>query len=286
LPGGASGLVLLTGDDDQAALAAYQEQLTLLGDFPITYFLLPFTKHTPQTLATLPPSVELGLHVDALNHPDQYETICAEQAEAVRTLCGRTVRAVRNHGFLNRGYLGHLRAWEESGLTLDVNYAGLDGTALTGSFLPFRLRRPDGTWSGHVALLTAFGDGMRYIGKLTEQQVIQRIDRLALQIEQSDPGVLVFNMHPENIGDTRAIHRRIMELGRRSGWRAMGVESYLRWLETWQSLTVRLDGQEVVVHAPATVEGVVLRQPLAGPWRRVELAAGPETQVVPFRQAS
>ncbi len=109
LPGGAAGLVLLTGDDDQAALATYREQVALLGDFPITYFLLPFTKHTPQTLGELPPSVEFGLHVDALEQPDRYETICAEQAAGVRNLCGRPVRAIRNHGFLNRGYLGHLR---------------------------------------------------------------------------------------------------------------------------------------------------------------------------------
>jgi hypothetical protein len=197
------------------------------------------------------------------------------------------VRAVRNHGFLNRGYLGHLRAWDECGLTLDVNYAGLDGTALTGSFLPFRVRRLDQTWSGHFGLLTAFGDGMRYIGKLSEQQVIKRIDRLASQIEESDPGVLVFNMHPENIGDTRDIHRRIMELGRGPGWRAMGVESYLRWLERWQSLTIRADGQEVRLHAPQTVEGLVLRQPQAGQWRRLEVATCTGSQPVShIRQAS
>jgi hypothetical protein len=280
LPGGAQGLVLLTGDDDQAALTAYQEQLAILGGFPITYFLLPFTKHTAQTLAALPASVEFGLHVDALERPDQYETICAEQAAAVRALCGQPVRAVRNHGFLNRGYLGHLRAWEESGLILDVNYAGLDGTALTGSFLPFRIRRPDATWSGHLGLLTAFGDGMRYIGKLTEPQAIQRIDKLAHQIEHSDPGVLVFNMHPENIGDTRQIHRRIMKLGRSPGWRALGVESYLQWLEKWHSLTIRAEGQEIVLHAPRAIDQIVLRQPQPEQWRRVVLETCTGTQIL------
>jgi hypothetical protein len=286
LPQGAKGLVLLTGDDDQAALAAYQEQLALLGEFPITYFLLPFTKHTSGTLAELPASVEFGLHVDALEQPDQYETICAEQAAAVRALCSQPVRAIRNHGFLNRGYLGHLRAWEECGLALDINYAGLDGTALTGSFLPFRVRRPDGFWSGHFGLLTAFGDGMRYIGKLTEDQAVARIDRLAAQIEKSDPGVLVFNMHPENIADTRRIHRRIIELGRRPGWLAMGVESYLQWLEKWQSLTIRADGPKVLLHAPSGVADVVLSQPLAGEWRRLASATSSEVQVVtPLKQA-
>src|ERR1700720_1057767 len=120
---------------------------------------------------------------------------------------------------------------------------------------------------------------MRYIGKLTEQQAIKRIDKLAGQIERSDPGVLVFNMHPENIGDTRLIHRRIMELGRRPGWRAVGVESYINWLEKWQSLTIRAEGKEILLDAPQPVEGVVLRQLSAGQWRRLE-AAGPRSQPI------
>ena len=65
------------------------------------------------------------------------------------------------------------RLWLEAALRKTA--VPLDGTALTGSFLPFRVRRPDGTWSGHLSLVTAFGDGMRYIGKLTEQQAIKRI---------------------------------------------------------------------------------------------------------------
>jgi len=271
LPGGAKGLVLLTGDDDQAALACYQEQMELLGDFPITYFLLPFTKHTPQTLATLPASVEFGLHVDALEHPEQYETISAEQAAAVRALCSQPVRAIRNHGFLNRGYLGHLRTWEENGLVFDVNYAGLDGSALTGSFLPFRVRRPDGAWSSHLSLLTAFGDGMRYIHKWTEAQACRHIETLADQIEGTDPGVLVFNMHPENIGDTKEIHRCIMNVARRPGWRALGVESYLRWLEKWQALTIKIEGGEISIHAPQAIENITLSKPVGDDWQRVEL---------------
>jgi hypothetical protein len=134
--------------------------------------------------------------------------------------------------------------------------------------------------------LTAFGDGMRYIGKLTEEQAIERIDKLAGQIEQSDPGVLVFNMHPENVGDTRHIHRRIMALGRRPGWRAMGVESYLQWLERWQSLTVRREGPELLLHAPQPIGQVVLRQPLAGQWQRIELAGCSGIETIPrLRQA-
>ncbi|MCI0642115.1 MAG: GNAT family N-acetyltransferase, partial [Gemmataceae bacterium] len=259
LPGGARGLVLLTGDDDQAALACYREQLELVGDFPITYFLLPVTKHTSQSLAALHSTVEFGLHVDALEHPDRYEEICARQANAVRGLTGKDVRAVRNHGFLNRGYLGHLPAWEDNGLTLDVNYSGLDGTALCGSFLPFRVRRGDGSWSSHHSLLSTFGDGMLFIKKWTEAQACRRIDEIARQIETSAPGVVVFNMHPENIGQTRQIHKVIMSLGRRPGWLALGVETYLQWLEAWDSLKLRRDGAHFVLSSKMPLQNVALR---------------------------
>src|SRR5262249_41919227 len=50
LPAGAPGAVVITGDDDQAALACYDAQLTLLDGVPITYFLHPETKHSAATL--------------------------------------------------------------------------------------------------------------------------------------------------------------------------------------------------------------------------------------------
>ena len=67
LPGGAPGAVVITGDDDQAFLEKYQEQLDLLGDLPITYFLHPLTRHTPQTLRTMlgRPGIEVEIHPDA-----------------------------------------------------------------------------------------------------------------------------------------------------------------------------------------------------------------------------
>jgi hypothetical protein len=287
LPNGAHGAVLLTGDDDQAPLERYREQMEVVGTFPITYYLLPSTKHTIATLADLPATVELGLHVDALESPDRYEEICADQAARVRQLTGKPVRSIRNHGFLNRGYLGHLRAWEECGLALDLNYAGLDGTALTGSFLPFRVRRADGTWSKHISLLTAFGDGMRYIHKWTEDKACERIRSLAKHIEQRDPGVLVFNMHPENIPDTRKIHQLILSLGRRQGWIALGAESYLSWLEARERVTIKPNNGGWLVGVSTPVNNVGLTVPVPGGWRSIPVPDGPcEIQVSSDREAA
>jgi hypothetical protein len=281
LPGGAAGAVLLTGDDDQAWLEKYEHQRRCVGDFPITYFLLPWTRHTPATLAKLPPTVELGLHVDSLDAPERYAERCAEQCRAVGALCGRPVRSVRNHGFLSDGVSGHVPAWEEAGLALDVNLPGLDGTALSGSFLPFRVRRPDGSWASHRTLLTAFGDGMLSICKLTERQAVRRIRRLVRQVESTRPGVLVFNFHPQNISDTERLHRAVVALGRRKGWAALGIERYLAWLEARDRVRLRRgpDGAVEVI-AARPVPGLVVRRWGPRGWHRSTLATGDALRAV------
>ena len=78
LPYGLKGLIILTGDDDQAYLEKYDKQLKLIHGIPITYFLHPLTRHTAETLAKLPSSVEIGVHPDALETPEQYGSLCAD----------------------------------------------------------------------------------------------------------------------------------------------------------------------------------------------------------------
>jgi hypothetical protein len=274
LPGGAKGAVILTGDDDQALLEKYGEQLQVIGNFPITYFLHYQTKHTEDTLNSLPPNVEIGLHPDALDKPEEYERLCGEQLAVVRQLVRKPIRILRNHGYLNDGYLGHLKVWEENGLVLDTNYPGLDGTALNGSFLPMRVRRPNGTWSNHYSFLTTFGDGMIYALKLSQRHAAKRIARLARQVERSYPGVLVFNFHPQNIADTHRLHEAVLELGRRPGWISLGLESYLEWLEILENLKLECthDGA-FLLQSPKRVENLVLRYPLDYGWSRKKLAA-------------
>lgn len=269
LPDGARGAVILTGDDDQACLENYEKQLRMTDGVPITYFLTPQTRHTAETVSRFPNSVEIGAHPDALDHPEQYGRLCAEQVGFIRRLTARRVRTIRNHGYLNAGYLGHLKAWEDTGLRLDVNYPGVDGTALNGSFLPMRVRRPDGSWSSHFSLLTLFGDGMLFALNLSERQAARRIRSLARQIEGSYPGVMVVNFHPQNIGQTKRLHACVLKLARRTGWVALGLESYLDWLETLEQVRPECRNGKWSLTSCRTVTGLVLRWPVVHGWRTI-----------------
>lgn len=216
LPGGAPGAVVLTGDDDQAALACYREQLEVIGDAPITYFLHPLTKHTPETVRSLlkRPGVELALHPDALDAPDVYEHLFREQAEWFNSLAGRPPRAVRNHGFLNRGYWGHLRSWLDADIDISSNIPGLDGTVLNGSLLPARVAF-DGRLTEHWSILTAIGDGVLFAGGLGPKRAAECVFDCANRIKSSGiPGVMVLNLHPENISRSRSMHIAAIEVCR------------------------------------------------------------------------
>jgi hypothetical protein len=266
LPGGCRGAVLLTGDDDQAYLEKYAEQIALIGDFPMTYLLLPHTRHSRQTLEQMPRHIELGLHVDALPDPENYRPICAVQCEQVRAMTDRPVHAVRNHGHLSQGYWGHLPAWEDCDLTLDLNVPGMDGTIRTGSLLPFRVRRADGSWSSHYSLFSGFSDSMHFHLRWSERKQSRRIRTLARSVESGWPGVLVFNYHPQNVSSVTNVHRAIMAQGRSPGWTALGAQSYLRWLQARDLLTLDYQDRKWALLAHGLMDRLAIRIPSKSGW--------------------
>ena len=233
LPSGATVALVVTGDDDQAYLEKYREQLDQLADLPVTYFLHPLTRHTPQTLATMAERsrVELGLHPDALDRPDQYGEIFREQALWFRRLTGRPARLVRNHGFLNDGYWGHLPVWLEHGVRASANVPGVGGTILNGSLLPARMVRDD-ELTPHWSILTAIGDGVRFALGMDGLQSARCIIDLCDRVGQSRlPGVVVLNLHPQNVGETGEMHEAVRHLTARPGCVAMTLGECIDWFE-------------------------------------------------------
>ena len=232
LPGNAVGAVVLTGDDDQAHLDKYAEQLDVLAGTPITYFLHPLTKHTRKTLDGLRVrNVEFGIHPDALAEPEKYSKKLLEQCRWYRRLTGESPLFLRNHGYLNDGYWGHARPWLKEGIRFSSNLPGLDGNILNGSLLPARLML-EGVMSSHWSVLTAIGDGVRYVdGGKTDEEAADSIVDLGRAVRASGiPGVIVINFHPQNISDTKAMHAAALELVR-SGFVPWTMKSCLEWFE-------------------------------------------------------
>ncbi len=276
-PNAAKGVVIFTGDDDQAYLETYAEQLKRTHDLPITYFLVPQTRHTKETLSELPSRVEIGVHPDALDAPQNYDSLCEEQTEFVRTISCQPVRTVRNHGFLNRGYLGHLAAWEHCGLSADVNCPGTDGTALNGSLLPMRVRRANGTWSEHSSLLTTFGDGMIFGLNLTPRESVKRIWRTVALVERGHPGVVVFNLHPQNVMETKALHATVVTLARRHGWRAYSLGQLVDWFSArTQIVAEKRDGAWLLVSS-TPIESLSVRISTQDGWKKAVIKKTSDT---------
>lgn len=230
-PGGAPGAIVITGDDDQAYLEKYDEQLRVLGDTPITYLLHPLTRHTLKTLADMQrknPGVDFGIHPDALDAPKSYNKLFDEQVTWYRGLTGSDPISLRNHGFLNDGYWGHLDAWIKTGVKISSNLPGFDGRVLNGSLLPARM-----AWRGrltdHWSILTVIGDGVRFASGMSDTEAADRVSSVADGIRLSKlPGVMVLNLHPQNIAETRAMHQAAIEIIQ-SGFVAWNLRQCWEW---------------------------------------------------------
>jgi hypothetical protein len=112
---------------------------------------------------------------------------------------------------------------------------------------------------------------MIYALELSERQAARRIRAIARQVELSYPGVLVVNFHPQNISQTQRLHREIRQLARRPGWLALGLETYLDWIQTVEQVQLQRSGRQWVLHSSGPVHGLVLRFPEGTGWRRQRL---------------
>ena len=233
LPNGAPGAIVITGDDDQAYLEKYQEQLELLEGLPITYFLHPETRHTEETLGSMlaSPNIDLGLHPDALESPKKYDSLFSEQSRWFERLVGAKSKSLRNHGFLNAGYWGHLRAWLKEGVDFSSNLPGLNGRVLNGSLLPARVAIHNNLTS-HWSIVTAIGDGVVFALEMDQEESADVIKELARSVISSGiPGVIVVNLHPQNISETKSMHIAIKDVVA-EGFLAWNMSQCFEWFNT------------------------------------------------------
>ena len=230
LPGDAPGAVVVTGDDDQAYLEMYDKQRAALEGLPVTYFLHPLTKHRRDSLAKLSRGrrIELGLHPDALDAPDRYAELFAVQAAWFRAAYWLPARTVRNHGFLNDGYWGHLPSWIAPASLAARIFLDLTAAYSMGRCCP-RGWHSDGTLTDHWSVLTAIGDGVVFIQGRQGRAAGDVVRRLGRQVRDSGvPGIVVLNLHPQNIDQTQDMHVAAHELVQ-DGFVAWTMSEMIDW---------------------------------------------------------
>ena len=230
LPNHARGAVIITGDDDQAYIEKYQEQQKVLGKTPITYFMHPLTKHNSKTIKKIlnKKHIDIGLHPDALDNPNNYDEFFAEQWQWFCQHFKRKPSSVRNHGFLSDGYWGHLYSWLNKEIYFSSNVPGLDGTIVNGTLLPHRLFI-NGELTHHWSMLTAIGDGVLFALNYSKEQSAQCVFDLADQILRHPvPGIININLHPQNIDRSMSMHYAVLELIE-NGFYPMTMQQCYRW---------------------------------------------------------
>lgn len=234
LPENAPGAVVLTGDTDAATSETVAEQLRVLGGLPITYFLHPRVDYSINLIEELKrrDNVELAIHPDALDDPERYIPALADQIGWFEKTVGHRPMCVRNHGFLNRGYWGHLEPWIASGLLASSNLPGFDGNVITGSLLPARVAF-GAELTPHWSIVTLIGDGIMFVKQASDTEAEECIYRAAQHIiDRGIPGVMVFNLHPINIQKTMPMHRAIASLVHKHNFVPWNMRDCIDWFSS------------------------------------------------------
>ncbi len=269
LPGTAPGMLLYSGDEDYADVAATDDELDYVraAGGRMSLYIIP--NHTRSTRADVQ---RYTAHHDVGPHPNlrpldgrpvaerllEFE----RQVRMFEALFGTPARSVRNHCLAWAGYMDLAEVQERLGVRMDANYCcsaymrnrDFVPYASFGAAMPMRFCRPDGrlieVFQQHTHLSDDgwFGPA-EYSLKFSTQQFEVVLSRIFSDIQtrfHMPYGVII---HPGNWakfsrGQGEALLRQAAE-------RDMPVWSYDRWLafwearDTWRFRRVRWDGREL-----------------------------------------
>jgi hypothetical protein len=89
----------------------------------------------------------------------------------------------------------------------------------------------NGELTSHWSILTAIGDGIRFAGGMSQQESADCLFNFASQIKDSGiPGVMVVNLHPQNVSETLQMHHAVKEIVA-SGFVAWNMRECLNWFQ-------------------------------------------------------
>lgn len=297
LPASASGVVLFSGDEDNAATANVEQEfaeVAACGARMNLYIMPELTHTTPAAAQRYAEHHDLGPHPDLLNVVDEpVATRAAEYERQIRVFMdtfGIAPRSIRNHAAGWTGYLDLVHVQQRCGIRMDLNffsghYAREREHSLFspfGSALPMRFCEPGGemldVFQQHTHLHDdiLFAPDRDYSYKLMPEVARELFERTLDDLISRFPVPLAANFHPGNWNPfSREPALELLSLARE---KRVAVWSYDQWLtfwearDTWRVHAIEWDGAALhfAVEGEASHDELCLELPVKWQGRRLQ----------------
>lgn len=251
MPSGASGMVLISGDEDNAPIANIDQEMSDWSAHQVRmnmYMIPELTHSTPADVERYRQAHDLGAHPDLVPLVD--ESIAARTAEYERQIrvfqekFNIFPRSIRNHAAGWAGYLDLVYAQHRCGIRMDLNYFSgnysreRDHSFFSpfGAALPMRFCRPQGglidVYQQHTHLHDdiLFAPDRDYSYKFTPEAARSIFSRVLDDLIYRFQSPIAANFHPGNWSFARKPALMLIQLAREKG---MFLWSYDQWLEFW-----------------------------------------------------
>ena len=288
LPGTAPGILLYSGDEDNAKVDFTEQEFAAVsaGGGRMNLYIIPIrTQSTAADVRRYLATHDVGPHPDLRKldgHPvsDRVAEF-ARQIRMFRERFGVPARSLRNHCTAWAGYLEPVEAMEKVGVGMDANYfSGTYGRAREdapyaafGAAMPMRFCRPDGRLIDvfqqhtHLADDVMFGNSACSY-RLSPEVFAGVLDRIYGDIKTRFHTPYAVCIHPGNWA--RFSRPQGEELLRQANERRFPVWSFDQWLGFWKARdTWRFEGiawkgtaLQLSIEGEASQEGLCIAVPV------------------------
>lgn len=296
MPANTSGMVLLSGDEDNASLADNGQQMQEItaSNGRMNLYVIPGLTHSArEDLDRYRTTHDIGPHPDLIAVCDEPPAVRAKEYERqikhFEELSGVKPRSIRNHCAGWAGYLDLAIVQQRCGIRMDANY--FSGHAFRervhspyspfGGALPMRFVQPTGelidVFQQHTQLNDDiwFAPDRPYSYKLTPAVAEPITAKLLDDASQRFCVPVTTNFHP---GNWYFAHAQANALMRQAQQRNIALWSLDQWLsfwevrDTWRTESLRWNGGKLKAHLRGSGSRADLCLALPLCWRNQSLA--------------
>ncbi len=253
LPANTTGMVLLSGDEDNASIEANNLEMQRIteGGGRMNLYMIPnLTQSTRDDTDRYQKAHNLGPHPNLVPLCDEsVETRVAEyerQIKQFQNMFNVTPRSVRNHAAGWVGYLDLVDVQERCGIRMDANYFSCNifrervhqAFSPFGGALPMRFVHPDGRMTQVFQQHTQVNDDVwfapdrAYSYKFSPAVAETILNRLLDETSQRFEVPITTNFHPGNWDFAGDIAINLMRMAREKG---IALWSLDQWLDFWEA---------------------------------------------------